>query len=1677
MRRLLPLAVLAILVFAFTAPLLAQNTDPGDPPPIVGDPSPSCTVSAPSGATTNPSITFSIAFSESVTGLTASVITVTNGTKGAFTGSGANYTLTVTASAEGAVTCRVPAGAATGVSSGKTNNQSNLATVNYDITPPTCAVTGPTSPTRTSPINFTITFSESVTGLTAGSINVSGGSKGTLSGSGTTYTMPVTPSGQGDVTCQVTVNAAKDAAGNYNTVASNILSITYDTVAPTCAVTGPPTHNHTGAITFTATFSEPVTGLASGDFNVSGGSKGTLSGSGAVYTLPVTPSGTSSVTCRVNASAAQDAAGNSNTQSNTATATYDNTAPTVTSISAPSVGTTNTGPVSYTVNFSEGVQGFDSAADVQLNTTGTAAGSVGISGSGSGPYTVTLSSITGNGTLGITVKAGACTDYATNANSASSASTAFAVDNTAPTVTSISAPSASLTRGGPVTYTVTFSEAVSGLTGSGIQLNATGTATGTAAVTGTGPYTVTISSITGDGTLGITVKASACTDAAGNANTASSASTTFTVDNTAPTVTSISAPSATITKGGPITYTVNFSESVTGLASSGIQVNASGASAGSVGVSGSGSGPYTVTLSSITGDGTLGITVKAGSCADTAGNGSTASSASGTFTVDNTAPTVTSISAPSASATRGGPITYTVNFSEPVSGLAASGIQINATGGAAGTVGVSGTGSGPYTVTMSSITGNGTLGITVKAAACTDGATNPNTASSAGATFTVDNTAPTITSISAPSVALTRGGPITYTVGFSESVSGFGPSGVQLNTTGTATGAIGITGSGPYTVTISSITGDGTLGITVKASACTDAAGNGNTASSASTAFTADNTAPTVTINQAGDQPDPTNGSPVNFTVTFSEPVSDFVTGDVTLGGTAGATTADISGGGTTYNVAVSGMTSEGSVTASLAAGVAHDAAGNASQASTSTDNEVAYDNDTPTATVGSPSASLTKAGPVTYEVSFGEAVTGFDSGDDIQVNATGTASAGTVSVSGSGTGPYMVTLSGITGDGTLGVTVKAGACKDSAGNLNAASSPSATLDVDNTAPTVTINQAGDQPDPTNGSPVNFTVAFSEPVSDFDGSDVALVGATNAVVTGSGTTYNVAVSGMASSGDVIASIAVGAAHDAAGNASAASTSTDNQVAYDNIAPTVAVTAPSGPTNSSTLNFTIAFSEPVIGLSADAVSVINGTKGALSGGGTAYTLTVIPAGQGDVTCRIPAAATKDPAGNDSEASNLASVTYDSLPPTATIGAPSKTLTKDGPVTYEVNFSEPVTGLSASGIELNSTGGATGSVATSGSGTGPYTVAVSGITGDGTLGIRVKAGVCADDAGNENTASASSATFEADNSAPYAQVLSAKQGTTELIGSTTDEANQGTVAIAFEATDRNLIGTPTITVTDALGNPITLGTLTDTGTGEYDVDATIDANTANGAATVTVTTEDSVGNSTTRSTQFDVNKSQLTVTLQLESVTTGSITRCITLKLGEPSGAHTYSTSQPVTFTNGMATMNLKSIPYDGAWTTLSAKDRFHTLRRTVNLFDPSGNQQFSANLTGNSKLLGGDLNDDNVVDIIDYAAYAYQYGLTLPAAGCDYTGWHADINGDTKVGTADYTYIQIRWLAQGDQDCPGAAGWPGMTTGRTWMWVSDMQAAGLTDAATMDQTHDNKVDTKDMSLYLKTKTKR
>src|SRR5438046_1238841 len=289
--------------------------------------------------------------------------------------------------------------------------------------------------------------------------------------------------------------------------------------------------------------------------------------------------------------------------------------------------------------------------------------------------------------------------------------------------------------------------------------------------------------------------------------------------------------------------------------------------------------------------------------------------------------------------------------------------------------------------------------------------------------------------------------------------------GTQIATTGATSFAnTGLSPSTTYSYTV----------------AAYDAAGNLSAQSSPASATTPappDTTPPAVTINQAAGQADPTNSSPINFTAVFSEPVSGFSGAGVTISGTAGGTkTVTVTGGPSTYTVAVSGMTTDGTVIASIPAGVAQDAATNLNTASTSTDNSVSFDATHPAVTTNQAAgpADPTTRSTINFTAVFSRPVSGFTgAGVTISGTAGGTK---TVTVTG-GPSTYNVAVSGMSTGGTVIASIPAGVAQDAAGNLNTAStSTDNSVSFDATPPTVTINQAVGQADPTSASPINFKI-------------------------------------------------------------------------------------------------------------------------------------------------------------------------------------------------------------------------------------------------------------------------------------------------------------------------------------------------------------------------------------------------------------------------------------------------------------------------------------------------------------------------------------------------------------------------------------------------------------------------
>ena len=251
-------------------------------------------------------------FSETVTGFTLADISVGNGTPSNFAGSGSVYTADITPTAQGNVTVNVLANVCVDGASNQ-NTASNTLTRTFDSANPGVVISSTSSdPTNVYPIPVTFTFSETVTGFTLADISVGNGTPSNFAGSGSVYTVDVTPTAQGNVTVNVLANVCVDGASNQNT-ASNTLARTFDNVNPTVTITttaSDPTIISPIPVTFT--FSETVTGFDITDLIVGNGTPSNFSGSGNVYTVDITPSSAGTVTVDITGGICFDNATNPN---------------------------------------------------------------------------------------------------------------------------------------------------------------------------------------------------------------------------------------------------------------------------------------------------------------------------------------------------------------------------------------------------------------------------------------------------------------------------------------------------------------------------------------------------------------------------------------------------------------------------------------------------------------------------------------------------------------------------------------------------------------------------------------------------------------------------------------------------------------------------------------------------------------------------------------------------------------------------------------------------------------------------------------------------------------------------------------------------------------------------------------------------------------------------------------------------------------------------------------------------------------------------------------------------------------------------------------------------------------------------------------------------------------------
>jgi Ca2+-binding RTX toxin-like protein/RNA 3'-terminal phosphate cyclase len=1230
---------------------------------------PSVILTSASSANVNGLFTVTANFSETVTGFTDADLVATNATISNLSGSGSIYTFDVTPTSSGAITINVPASAAQDVA-GNNNTASPTFNRNADLVVPTVVLSSPSSTNVNGAFSVTATFSETVRNFIAGDITVVNGTVSSFTDSGATYTFNVIPTTSGAVTIDIAAGVAQDIASNGNTAATT-LTRTADLVAPTIALTSAAPANVKGVFSVTATFSEAVSNFIANDVTLT---NATLSNfvvvSGTTYTFDVTPTSSGTVNVNVVANVAQDVANNNNTAAATLSRSADLVAPVVllTSASSPNVN----GTFSVTASFNETV------TDFLISDVGVSNGTVSNFNASGNLYTFDVTP-TSSGLVTVNVAADAAIDIATNGNTAATSLIRNA-DLDAPTVVLTSASPNDVN--GVFSVRATFSEVVSNFTvGDVVVVN--GTISNFISSSGS-IYTFDVTPASG-GNVTVDVAANVAQDIANNNNTAA-VTLSRSADLTVPTVALTSAAPTNV--NGTFSVTATFSEAVSNFLIGDVAVS-NGVVTNFVAVDGT---TYTFDITP-SANGTVTVNVGAGAAQDIANNNSTAATAL-TREADIVVPTVTLTS--TAPTNVNGMFSVTATFSENVSNFDLSDVVVS-NGTASNFVGTGTT----YTFDVTPLS-SGAIAVDIAAGAAQDIANNDNTA------------APTLSRVAdllVPTVVLTSSAPanvngvFSVTATFSEVVNNFVAGDITVSN-GTVSNLVASGSSYTFDVTPTS---NGTVTIDIAAGVAQDDANNSNTAAISLTR-NADITLPTVLLSSTA----PINvNSLFSVTATFSEDVTNFVQGDITIAN--GIISNFVAVSGSTYTFDVIPVT-DGVVTIDVGAGAAQDIANNNSSAATSL---------TRTADLIAPTVVLSSTSPTDVNGSFSvtatfdEDVTGLDVNDIAVTNGTITNFAGTGAT-------YTFTVTPIA-DGMVTVDLAANVAQDTAGNSNtAANQLNRTADL--VAPTVSLTSVA--PAEVNGL-FSVTATFSESVSNFVDTDITVTGGTLSNFTGSGTTYSFDIT-PTGNGTITVDVPANVAQDIANNNNTAATPL-TRIA-DIVSPSVVLTSAAAANISTTFSVTATFNEPVINFVAGDLTVVNGFVTNFSGSGNVYTFDVTPIASGDLTIDIAASVTQDSAGNQNTAAPTFSRTVDFTPPTVELTSTALADVREA-FTVTATFSEDVVDFTAGDVTV--TNGTVGNFSGSGA---TYTFSV--IPGsNGTVTVDVADSVATDIGGNPNTAASS------------------------------------------------------------------------------------------------------------------------------------------------------------------------------------------------------------------------------------------------------------------------------------------------------------------------------------------------
>lgn len=214
----------------------------------------------------------------------------------------------------------------------------------------------------------------------------------------------------------------------------------------------------------------------------------------------------------------------------------------------------------------------------------------------------------------------------------------------------------------------------------------------------------------------------------------------------------------------------------------------------------------------------------------------------------------------------------------------------------------------------------------------------------------------------------------------------------------------------------------------------------------------------------------------------------------------------------------------------------------------------------------------------------------------------------------------------------------------------------------------------------------------------------------------------------------------------------------------------------------------------------------------------------------------------------------------------------------------------------------------------------------------------------------------------------------------------------------------------------------------------------------------------------------------------------LTRCVAFTLSDCAG-NVYETSAEISFstTPGEPHLGYTELPLPSTeYVCISAADPQHTLRSSVPIIFDDVEGGYVADFTGRrpdedppggdgDRLLQGNLNGDEWIDVLDYGAFAAAYGSVYEAGAsdCEHAGLlHADLSGDGVVASGDFTFIYSAFWAGADAPCcPGGVTTDGV--GPRWsVAVKALEEQGCGAYARGDCNSDGRLDRKDVEAFFR-----